>query len=712
MAQDLIILDRVMVIGNPDNVKDIPGSAYYLDKQRLSQQSYNNIHRILQEVPGVNVQEEEGYGLRPNIGMRGTGSSRTSKITVMEDGVLMAPAPYAAPDAYYFPTAGRMQGLEVRKGSSQIKHGPITTGGAINMLSTAIPYGFGGRAHLFVGENGTRNTHAYLGDAYRNFGWLIETHTAHADGFKHLDGGGNTGFDKKDYLGKFRFNTSRDARAYHELQIKLGQTDEISNDTYLGLTDQDFARTPYRRYAASQKDRIDTKHEQFQVRYFFQPGETLDLTVTAYRSDFHRNWYKLDRVRATAGGALTAMSAILDDPATYGAEYAILTGATSPNDNALEVKANNRTYYAQGLQAILGLQSRNGQHGAEIGLRIHRDEADRFQWTDFYKMSNGTMMLTQAGVPGTESNRIETATAWAPFAQYKWRYDRFTFTPGLRYENIKIEREDFGRTDPARTGTNRNVRENKVGVWIPGAGLDYAFTPALSGFAGIHRGFAPPGSTVGAKSENSVNYEAGVRYRTEEISAQAVAYYNAYSNLLGADRAAAGGTGTGDLFNGGKAMARGLETGLMWNPGSRVAPGLSLPLRATYTYTHAEFRNDFNSTFEEWGTVLIGDELPYTPKHQFFISLGFAYGRYSADLSGKYQGAMRIQAGQGAIPATQRTDDFFVIDLAGEVAIVQGVRVFGGIRNITDAAYNVARRPAGLRPGHPRSVLTGIKADF
>ena len=157
-------------------------------------------------MPGVNIQEEEGFGLRPNIGIRGTGSERSANITLMEDGVLIAPAPYAAPAAYYFPVTGRMKAVEVRKGSSQIKYGPRTNGGALNLVSRDIPSRFEVNGSLGAWVT-TRQARLNSWPAIRRarFGWMLQTYQLSTDGFKRLDQGGNTGVKNRRLSGQSAF---------------------------------------------------------------------------------------------------------------------------------------------------------------------------------------------------------------------------------------------------------------------------------------------------------------------------------------------------------------------------------------------------------------------------------------------------------------------------------------------------------------------------
>nr|MBA3583963.1 TonB-dependent receptor plug domain-containing protein [Gemmatimonadota bacterium] len=201
-----VVVDRFRLVGDPEALTEIPGSAHVIGPEELAadKRLFDDVHAILRQVPGVNVQEEDAYGLRPNIGIRGTGSARSSKIALLEDGVLIAPAPYSAPEAYYFPVAGRMEAIEVRKGSSQIKYGPNTIGGVVNLISSPVPEDFSWAAALEGGEDRTGKVRVKAGDAYENLGWLAETYQIRTDGFKRLDGGGDTGFEIGDYLVKLR----------------------------------------------------------------------------------------------------------------------------------------------------------------------------------------------------------------------------------------------------------------------------------------------------------------------------------------------------------------------------------------------------------------------------------------------------------------------------------------------------------------------------
>jgi Fe(3+) dicitrate transport protein len=158
-ADRMLKLERIVVTAQRIDASSVGGSVAFLDADILENHSYGDVNRVLRQVPGLNIVEEEGFGIRPSIGIRGSGTDRNSKIAVMEDGVLIAPAPYSAPAAYYFPRMPRMAGVEVSKGPAAIKYGPQTVAGAIGLFSTPIPDdaagGLGGKLDVFGGDFGT-----------------------------------------------------------------------------------------------------------------------------------------------------------------------------------------------------------------------------------------------------------------------------------------------------------------------------------------------------------------------------------------------------------------------------------------------------------------------------------------------------------------------------------------------------------------------------
>lgn len=670
-----------------------------VSKSELDQFRYTDIHRIVSRIPGVYISEEDGLGLRPNIGVRGTGSLRMEKLNVMEDGVLIAPAPYASPAAYYSPTAGRMESIEVRKGSTQMKHGPFTTGGSLNYISTSIPTSKLNSVSLDIGSFGKRLMQVRSGDSMGNFAYLIELYSDKMDGFKELDGGGDTGYDKTDFMTKLRYSFSES----HALEFKYSMTDELSDETYLGLTDADYSDNPLRRYRATALDEMDADHSQIMLSYAAKLNDNMSLAIIGYSNDFARNWYKLNKVNGMS------LSSITKPTSDEWNEFYLLMNAENSVDDAYRIKANNREYYSSGIQAVFNVNA--GNHDIQAGVRIHSDEMDRFQWEDRYGMQNGKLIMTTQATKGSDSNLIDSAKATALFAEDRFTYGDITVTAGARYEEIVLKRDDWGKTDPDRSETP-SQRQHTMDVIVPGIGFEYALNDYQSVSVGVHKGFAPPGPGTSGVVENavepetSINTEIGFKSNKGLNSLEVTFFTNSYENLIGADTAASGG-GTDEIFNGGAVNISGLELYLrriLVDTGS-----MQIPFEMSWTNTNSEFQESFDGF---WGKVLKGDELPYIPDNLITFNLGLNVEKFSSNISLKKTPKMRTVAGSGRLFKSNSTDELTIIDVGMRYAFDNSVTLSFNINNFLNDNSIAARRPYGVRPSMPQSLNIGVNYIF
>lgn len=696
-------IDSVTIIGHRGDVADVPGSAHVMDQEDLAVFIDADILRVLRSVPGVYVQEEEGFGLRPNIGIRGSGLDRSARIALLEDGVLVAPAPYAAPSAYYFPTQRRMHSLEVLKGPAAVVVGPRTTGGAINMISTPIPEQSGGTLDFRLGDHNIADALLNYGGRGERVSWLVETVQSQSDGFKTIDGpvGGGTGYELEDYVAKLQLDSDPAASMYQSLRLKAGFTEQTSDTSYLGLTTEDFGLDPLRRYAASAGDQFVSEHKQYQMSYVFDPGNKWRGEITAYRNDFKRNWYKLQSVNGIG------MSSVLDEPLEFADELAWLKGATSPDD-AITKRANKRSYYSQGLQASIEWDFGIGDTEIALtgGVRVHEDEEDRFQHEDAYRMENGALLLTTAAAPGSKTNRVSSADVTSFFVDTEIRNGKWILTPGLRFEDIKMQRLDYSTADPGRIQGPSRVRDNSVSVLIPGFGALYRLTSDWRLLAGVHKGFNPPAPGSSAAEETSFNVEAGTRYDSGKLSFEAIYFVNDYDNLVGTVTESTGGGDVGEQFDGGEVVVSGLEvtSSYKWSLGR-----FEVPMSLQYTWTtQAKFESAFDSNFDPWGEVNVGDELPYIPEHQLRAMLGLATEQWRVNVAASYIGKLRTTAGQGSFDPAESVDARVVWDLTSAWQFTPKLSTYIKVDNLLDETYVAALRPAGARPGLPRTAYLGL----
>ncbi|MGC6421659.1 MAG: TonB-dependent receptor family protein [Flavobacteriaceae bacterium] len=710
---DEVIIKANTILGNKYVAHNRTGASYFLSAEELADFGYIDINRALKSVPGVNFYEEDGFGLRPNISLRGTSPQRSSKITLMEDGVLIAPAPYSSPAAYYFPSVARMQAIEILKGSSQVQYGPFTTGGVINMVSTGIPEKLSGRFQSSYGSFNSSQLYTNIGQSGNNVGYVVEYLQLNSDGFKQLGNAENTGFDTHDLMGKVRWQSDAEASLPQSIELKYHYYKETSNETYLGLTEADFEARPYFRYAASQEDVMQADQRQLMLTHTLNFSTNLKMVSNVYQNTFKRNWYKLDAV--TVDGNRLGLATIVSDPSAYQPHLSLLKGEPSGDSNTLWVKANNRVYTARGIQTKLDYHwygASGAFHDLEIAVRYHYDEEDRFQWENGYSMTNSDMLLQSEGAKGAKGNRISSAQALAVYALYKYKYKGWTLTPGIRIESIGLAREDFGKTDPNRTGANLATRENAITAVIPGIGFNYTFSNRMALFGGIHKGFSPPGSAPGEEAEESVNVELGSRFAIgSSVSGELIGFFNDYSNLLGSDLAASGGTGNLDPFNAGAVHVSGAEFLLNYNP-SKTGNTLQFPLTFAYTFTEAIFQSSFGSNEDIWGTVAQGDRVPYITPHQWTLTSRIEHPKYECNISIRYNGAFGTQAGNGNPNAIQEVAENLVVDVSAQWHVTPKISLSSQLVNLFDSVYVASRVPAGLRPGHPLGVYGGMRFMF
>ena len=689
-------IEEVVVIGSKDDLSALQGSGTILDESYLDERDDSDIHRALSEVPGLYIREEDGYGLRPNIGIRGATTDRSQKITMMEDGVLIGPAPYSAPAAYYVPNVNRMGAVEILKGPASIKYGPHTVGGAINFVTRDVPESFEAKASASFGSDGYEKYEGLAGNTFGHTGFLFDFLRYASDGFKDLDGGGNTGFERNDVNVKIKW--APESELPQIITVKAGWADEDSTETYLGLTDDDFRENSDRRYVASQLDGFVTEHRLLHVNYGVEVSDQLILNAKAYYNEYERAWNKFD-------GFLSGTPAqrVLADPNLYVAQYEILTGVRDSNgaeSQTVDVTNNDREFMSYGLQGSASLAHQLGgfTQNFQMGVRFHHDEVEREHRQRGYLMQGGRLVYDGMERQNKVTNMGET-DAVSVYAANDVELGSTTVTFGVRYEDIDGRLRNFLADTES---------ENKQQEWMPSVSFLHELNESLSILGGVHKGLSPsgPGATDVA-AEESINYELGGRFQREKFFGEAIVFFSDYSNLLGRCRVSDFGCQAGEEFSGGEVEIKGVEAVIGID--QTLSSGAELDARLAYTYTDSEFKESFLSTFSQFGIVAAGDELPYLPKHIASVSLSLDFEVISGGIAFKHTSKMREEPGSGSISSgvfaeAQNQFDLHVRRSLGESTYLQLM-----VRNLTDERDIVAHRPFGARPSLPRTIILKIE---
>jgi Fe(3+) dicitrate transport protein len=648
---------------------------------------------MFKKVSGINVVDEEGAGLRANIGIRGLDPDRSRNVLMMEDGVPIALAPYGEPEMYYSPAIDRMKSIEVLKGSGSILYGPQTIGGVINYITNDPPINPRFALNIKGGENGFFTGLASYGGTIDNAGFNVGYLRKQADKL------GITSYTINDINAKLKFNIGSNSI----IGIKLAFYDETSNSTYVGLTQGMFDNGEFFTIIAP-NDELDIKRYSANLTHNYFFSNNLYLQTTLYGYTTKRNWLRQDFSRK---------------PGSDGT--GVVFGDTTTQGGAIYMKNStgnrNRQFEVAGLEPRLNLNYLLGdtKNELEAGVRFHYERA-------FEQRVNGDRADAKSGA--LKNDEIRTGYAASIFVQNRiYLTNDVILTPGLRLENFNYERDIF-RINYVDTNITNHSSSLEV---IPGIGINYNINNTYSLFAGVHKGYAPArikdaitndGEALELNAELSWNYEFGIRANASSIFLfELTGFMLDFSNQIIPVSESSGGLGTG-LVNGGETLHLGVEAGFKLNFHKIFRSDYLISLSANSTFVNSEYTGDRFITINDERINIKYNRLPYAPKFTFTglldvttpVSLGFylAATYVSSQFTDELNTIEPAPSGEtGMMPS------YFTIDFTGSYNISNlNSTVYISVKNLLDDRYIASRRPQGIKVGIPRLITAGFELEL
>lgn len=682
---------QIDIIGRkPSLLQKIPGSANVISFTSLINTQPASGNEVFKKVSGINVVDEEGAGLRANIGIRGLDPDRSRTILMMEDGIPIALAPYGEPEMYYTPSVDRMQYIEILKGSGSILFGPQTIGGVINYITADPPIESRTSIRLKGGENGFFTGSAAYGTTIDNVGLQV--------GYLHRRANklGLLNFTTNDFTAKIRFNSGENSR----IGLKFAVYDEISNSTYVGLTQPMYDRGEYYTEIAPY-DKLDIKRYSASLThdYFISDKSYLRTTFFAYTTT--RNWLRQDFSRAPASN----MTGVVFGDTSISGGAIFMRNTTGNRDRQFEVAGvEPRFFYS--------FTTGNIKNEFEGGIRFLYEKA-------YEQRINGTKANALSGTLAEDETR--TGYALSLFLQDRILLNEsITVTPGVRVESFKYERDIFRISS---RDTSLIANDDVLSV-VPGIGINYNAGEVVTLFGGVHRGFAPPrikdaisnsGTSLQLEAELSWNYEIGTRLNFNNIFlVELTGYMLDFSNQVIPVSESSGGAGTG-LVNGGRTNHKGMEAGFTFDLGKLLKSEYGLQLGTSATYSQSEYNADRFVTRDNVTTNINGNKLPYAPEYSLsaLIDILTPVG-FGIQFSGTYvteQFTDELNTVQAAANGeTGLMPSYFVLDATGRYMLNSlNSTIYVSVKNLLDERYIASRRPQGIKVGLPRLITAGFE---
>ncbi|HRE40203.1 MAG TPA: TonB-dependent receptor [Ignavibacteria bacterium] len=692
----------IEIIGIKENdLFKYSGVAYATGLNEINLIQPTGTEELLRRIPGFNIASDDGISNRMNVGIRGLYPRRSSRVLIMEDGVPVNPTLYIDPATYYNSPSDRLDGLEVIKGSSGLKYGPLTMGGVVNYLTNRPPQTPNLHLKLSGGNNDYYSTYVTYGGTYDKTGLEVQGLFKNFGGFRQ-----NTSSKTYDLTFKGGYQVSEKVR----IGTKINFFQENSNSTYSGLTQYSFNTDPY--FNPKKFDQLDAQRYAVDINSEFVINKDFTVYGTLYGNQYNRNWWREDDKFVTPDG----------NAVTSGYNGPIVRVGNGKNVGRL------RTFRMAGLELKSKINHNlfNLSNYFEFGVRVHNEN---FKNNEI----KGDTSFSRSGT--IDKDEYFSAFAFSTFIQNNFNFGNVNIAPGVRFENFNQTYRRY--YNPVTKKSIDSTASNNTFELLPGVSINY-LTDRVNLFAGIHRGFTP--STIGTaflnsssieiltggdanlEAEKSWNTEIGIKsYATDWMFVEGAYFRMDISNLVDAGRDA--------IFqNLGKVRIQGVESAVSFDISNLTGlNAFKIILDGNYTYLNSEIVNATVierpvATSSLRDTINVsGNETPYSPKHTIQTGIEFKLPvnldlrfefRYTDKQFTDFANTVEESpdATVGILPAYRN------YNVSARYKIpAYGLALHFAVKNLTNEIYRgsrINRTSSGLFPDGFRQFIGSIELNF
>ncbi|WP_245895592.1 TonB-dependent receptor domain-containing protein [Flavobacterium album] len=715
MLQKITELNEVVIERNKErlfaltHLKDIEGTSIYAGKKtevievdRLTvNKATNNTRQIYAQIVGLTFGENSDGGLQLNIGGRGLNPNRTSNFNTRQNGYDISADVLGYPESYYTPPSEGVERIQVVRGAASLQYG-TQFGGLVNfIMHKPSPKPMEVLVRNTGGSYGLYTNFTSLSVTEGKFSFYTLFNYKQGDGFRP-----NSQFNSRNFF----INLNYDFTPKTSLHFDYTLFDYLAKQPG-GLTDQMFNKDMFQSYRT--RNWFDVNWNLYSLRFEHAFTDDARLNVQLFGLNASRSalGYLSNRVsNADTPGSVRDL--IKGDFVNWGTEVKFLQQYSLKNQKSA---------------FMVGMKYYQARNTAKQGPGSSCSGPDfNYANAEFPYYTN-------------QSSYVYPNLNLAFFAENIFRLsDKFTITPGIRFENIKTRADGYWRrinTDQAGNiildqRENENVVKNRNFIL---AGIGFSYKPSVKAewYANISQNYrsvtfndirtASPGLAIDPSitDEKGFTFDFGLRGKTDDRFSYDTNIYALYYNDKIGEYMAPNPNGSGAVVryrsNVGTAITYGWEVMADWNISNTF-------FKENESFLWTAFINNAITGSQYLKTDVPntkGNSVEFVPLINLKAGTTVGLGNFKASLQLTYLSEQYTDSGNTKTDPNDNTfgifgqvPSYYVADVSASYTW-KNFKLEAGVNNFTNNYYFTRRATGypgpGILPSDPRTIYTTLQ---